>query len=85
MKENKESTYKWLLNIQPAARRSFDRLLPGQKQSVFRHLRQLLIADEPYGLTFVEMLKESKFERIRKFRGVTTAYFLSWSQLKLAT
>ena len=32
-------------------------------------MRELLNADDPYSLPFVEMLKARKFERIRKFRA----------------
>ena len=62
------TTYKWLLNIQPVAKHNFDRLTSGQKQGIFRKLRELLVADDPYGLPFVEMLKAEQFQRVRKFR-----------------
>lgn len=61
--------HRWLLNIQPDAKRTFDTLSPTQKRIIFRHLRELLNADVPYSLPFVEMLKARKFERIRKFRA----------------
>lgn len=60
--------HRWLLNIQPTAQQIFDRLSKSEKQGVFRHLRNLLIADDPYRLSFVEMLQAKKFERVRKFR-----------------
>jgi len=62
-------THKWLLNIQPEAKRTFDRLSPSDKRSIFRRLRELLNTGDPYSLPFVEMLKAKKFERIRKFRA----------------
>lgn len=36
---------------------------------MFRRLRQALEAEDPYALPFVEMLKDKKFERLRKFRA----------------
>jgi mRNA-degrading endonuclease RelE of RelBE toxin-antitoxin system len=60
--------YQWLLVVRAAAKRRFDTLPTGTKQGVFRQLRELLLADDPYSVSFVEMLKAKKFERIRKFR-----------------
>jgi mRNA-degrading endonuclease RelE of RelBE toxin-antitoxin system len=62
------ATHLWLLVVQPKARQTFDRLLPAHKRAVFRHLQDLLTADDPYSRPFVEMLKSAKFVRIRKFR-----------------
>ena len=64
----RNSPHKWLLIIQPEAQEAFDNLSPANKRSVFRHLRELLNADEPYNSSLVEMLKDKKFERVRKFR-----------------
>src|SRR5215813_10655870 len=61
-------SHKWLLVVIPAAKVAFDNLQSGQKQGVFRRLREILIAEDPYSLLFVEMLKESRFERVLKFR-----------------
>ena len=58
----------WLLKVHPDARRAFDSLPSNQKAGVFRRLRELLRADDPYSLSFVEMLKGKSFERVRKFR-----------------
>jgi len=58
----------WLLNIQPDTKHTFDSLSRTNKQGVFRRLRELLNADDPYSLHFVEMLQAKKFGRIRKFR-----------------
>ena len=63
------TAHKWLLIVQPAAQKQFDRLQPAQKRSIFRHLIELLNADDPYSLNFVEMLQDKKFERTRKFRA----------------
>jgi mRNA-degrading endonuclease RelE of RelBE toxin-antitoxin system len=60
--------HKWRLVIRPEAKTAFDALQLGEKQGVFRRLRELLNADNPYALPFVEMLKDKKFERVRKFR-----------------
>lgn len=61
--------HKWLLNIQPSAKRAFDGLPPSTRRTIFRILRELLNAEDPYTLPAVEMLKEAKFERIRRFRA----------------
>jgi mRNA-degrading endonuclease RelE of RelBE toxin-antitoxin system len=61
--------HKWLLNVQPEAKVVFDALSSSEKRGIFRRLRELLNADDPYRLHFVEMLKAKKFERIRKFRA----------------
>jgi mRNA-degrading endonuclease RelE of RelBE toxin-antitoxin system len=55
--------------VQPDAKAVFDGLSSSEKRSVFRRLRELLNAEDPYSLSFVEMLKAKKFERIRKFRA----------------
>lgn len=60
--------HQWLLNIQPEAKKAFDALSSTNKRGIFRRLHELLNADDPYSLSFVEMLKAAKFERIRKFR-----------------
>jgi mRNA-degrading endonuclease RelE of RelBE toxin-antitoxin system len=60
--------HKWLLNIQPIAQQAFDALDSTEKRGVFRRLRDLLKADDPYSLPFVEMLQAKRFERVRKFR-----------------
>jgi mRNA-degrading endonuclease RelE of RelBE toxin-antitoxin system len=60
--------YQWLLRIEPAAQANFNKLPRATKQGVFRNLRELLYADDPYNVGFVEMLKDSKFARVRRFR-----------------
>ena len=60
--------HKWLLDIQPNAKRVFNTLSPTEKRSVFRQLHQLLDANDPYNLPFVEMLQSKQFARTRKFR-----------------
>jgi len=62
------AAHKWLLMVQPAAQERFNGLARAQKRAVFRHLRELLNADDPLALPFVEMLKGKKFARVRKFR-----------------
>jgi mRNA-degrading endonuclease RelE of RelBE toxin-antitoxin system len=57
-----------LLKISPSAKQSFSNLPGSQKRGVFRQLRELLIADDPYSAPFVEMLQAKKFERAYKFR-----------------
>ncbi|MBC7870970.1 MAG: hypothetical protein H7Y09_09045 [Chitinophagaceae bacterium] len=61
-------THKWYLIVDPEAKKVFDTLSSSEKRGVFRHLRQLLTADDPYSLHFIEMLKAKKFERFRRFR-----------------
>ncbi|GIK67329.1 MAG: hypothetical protein BroJett018_51230 [Chloroflexota bacterium] len=61
--------HQWLLIIEPPAQEMFDTLTPSVKRTIFRHLRELLQADDPYNLTFVEMLRETKYQRMRKFRA----------------
>jgi mRNA-degrading endonuclease RelE of RelBE toxin-antitoxin system len=58
----------WLLIVQPTAKRAFNNLQRGEKRAVFRRLEELLNADDPYALPFVEMLQATRFERNRKFR-----------------
>ena len=41
---------------------------PGHKRSFLHSLHQLVNADDPYRLPFVEMLQAEKFHRLRKFR-----------------
>lgn len=65
---SRNPSYRWLLIIQPGAKEAFDNLSPAVKRGIFRRLRELLIADDPYALPFVEMLQAKKFGRIRKFR-----------------
>ncbi len=60
--------HRWLLNIQPETKRTFDTLPRANKQGVFRRLRELLNTDDPYSPPFVEMLQAKKFGRVRKFR-----------------
>lgn len=60
--------HKWWLRIQPEAKRAFDRLQLGHKRAIFRHLEELLNANDPYTIPFVEVLKDKKYERTRKFR-----------------
>jgi mRNA-degrading endonuclease RelE of RelBE toxin-antitoxin system len=60
--------HKWLLNIQPSAQKTFDNLSTADKRGVFRRLQELLSADDPFSIAFVEMLQAKKFGRIRKFR-----------------
>ena len=60
--------HRWLLNIQPEAKQIFDTLSRTNKQGAFRRLKELLNADDPYVLPFVEMLQAKKFGRLRKFR-----------------
>jgi mRNA-degrading endonuclease RelE of RelBE toxin-antitoxin system len=59
----------WLLRINVQAQKAFDDLPDTAKNAVFRRLEQLLSAEDPYNLPFVEMLKDKKFERARKFRA----------------
>lgn len=60
--------HKWLLQVQDDAQHIFDTLLPGYKRSIFRRLQELLVANDPYSLPFVEMIKGEQNERTRKFR-----------------
>ena len=62
-------SHKWLLNIQSNAQDRFNRLTPVEKRVIFRQLRELLLADDPNTLPFVEMLQAKKFNRVRKFRA----------------
>jgi len=64
----RKSPHLWLLIIQPDASRGFDKLPHEQKATLFRRLRMLLNAEDPYNSPFVEMIKDKKFDRIRKFR-----------------
>jgi mRNA-degrading endonuclease RelE of RelBE toxin-antitoxin system len=68
MSKDKSRPHKWLLHLQPEAKKAFDALSKSEKQGVFRNLRECLNADDPYRLPFVQMVKAKKFERVRKFR-----------------
>jgi mRNA-degrading endonuclease RelE of RelBE toxin-antitoxin system len=61
--------HKWLLKFKKSAKKKLDALLSANKRVVFRHLRELLNADNPYSLSSVEMLEGKAFERTRKFRA----------------
>jgi mRNA-degrading endonuclease RelE of RelBE toxin-antitoxin system len=65
----RKSPHLWFLEIRPEAHRAFDRLSSDQKAGIFRRLRELLRAEDPYSLPFVEMLKDKSFERMRRFRA----------------
>jgi mRNA-degrading endonuclease RelE of RelBE toxin-antitoxin system len=65
---SRNPAHKWLLIIQPEAKQQFDRLTRSSRRATFRHLRDLLNADDPYALPFVEMIQSKIFERQRKFR-----------------
>jgi hypothetical protein len=71
------------LNIQPDAKQTFNSLPPANKQGVFRRLRELLNAEAPYSLPFVEMLQAKKFGRVRKFRVGDYRVSLPWNLSKL--
>ena len=62
-------SHKWLLNIQSNAQERFNRLTTVEKRVIFRHLQELLLADDPHTVPFVEMLQAKKFNRIHKFRA----------------
>ena len=53
----------------PDAKSQFDQLAPGTKNSIFHSLQQLLEAENPYALPFVEKLEARKFDNLRKFRA----------------
>ncbi len=61
--------HKWHLKVGADAQSVFDTLSKSQKRTIFRHLRELLIIDDPYSHSSVEMLKDKIFERTRKFRA----------------
>jgi mRNA-degrading endonuclease RelE of RelBE toxin-antitoxin system len=63
------SPHKWLLIVDSKAKRKFDTFTLAEKQGIFRHLRELLTSDDPYSVSFVEMLRSKKFARMRKFRA----------------
>jgi mRNA-degrading endonuclease RelE of RelBE toxin-antitoxin system len=61
--------HKWLLKLTRNAKRKFNKLPRTSRRTIFRHLRELLNADNPYSLTMVEMLEGDENDRIRKFRA----------------
>lgn len=61
--------HKWLLIIDDEAKIVFDELPLATKLSFVRSLMILLRADDPYSVSFVGMLKDKEFERMRKFRA----------------
>lgn len=64
-----KKTLLWWLQVRPEAQAVFDGLSTGEKQAIFRRVRELLIADDPYSASFAEMVKGKKYERARKFRA----------------
>src|SRR5215510_1581056 len=78
------TAYKWLLIIDPTAQERFNHLPAAQKRAIFRYLRELLNADDPYSLPFVEMLKDRKFERNRKFRAGNYRVFFAVERVEVA-
>jgi len=75
--------HQWLLNIQLNAQQAFNNLSPSEKRGVFRRLRELLNADDPFSLTFVEMLQAKKFDRIRKFRAGNYRVFFTIESVEI--
>jgi mRNA-degrading endonuclease RelE of RelBE toxin-antitoxin system len=61
--------YQWLLKISPDAQKRFNLLDGPTKRAIFRKLKELLTADDPYAVGYVEMLQADTFERARKFRA----------------
>lgn len=61
-------TYLWWLRIAPEAQTGIDNLPTQQRQQVFRRLRELLILEDPYVASGIEMLKDKRFERARRIR-----------------
>jgi mRNA-degrading endonuclease RelE of RelBE toxin-antitoxin system len=61
-------THQWLLIIDERAQQVFDTLADSEKSGIFRQLRLLLRADDPYSVSSVQMVKGKKFQRVRKFR-----------------
>jgi mRNA-degrading endonuclease RelE of RelBE toxin-antitoxin system len=68
LKMKDSASYKWFLRIEPRAQARFDMLQRATKFAIFRKLSELLVADDPYLLPYVEMLQGKSFDRIRKFR-----------------
>lgn len=64
-----KASYGWFLQIHPDAQRKFNKLQTTTKFIIFRKVRELLVADDPYTLPGVEMLEEARFGRMRKIRA----------------
>lgn len=62
-------TQQWLLILQPEAKASFDELPSSGKHLIWARLQQLLESSTPYLLPMVQMLKDKRFHRSRKFRA----------------
>jgi len=75
--------HKWILNIQTNAQERFNHLKTIEKRIIFRHLQELLTADDPNTLPFVEMLQAKKFNRIRKFRAGNYRVFFAVEMAEL--
>lgn len=65
---DEKTPHQWLLVVLPKAKDVFDKFSQTNKQGMFRRLEQLLVADNPYLLPFLDMLQEPKYERARRFR-----------------
>lgn len=61
-------THLWWLMVLPEAQAGIDRLPKQQRQQVFKRLRELLILEDPYMASGIEMLKDKQFERARRVR-----------------
>ncbi len=64
----KKHPHLWLLKAAPEVSAALAKLPRGTRAGVFRQLDLLLYADDPYLQPFVEMLKDPRFQRARKFR-----------------
>lgn len=76
--------HQWLLKLQPTAIETFSKLSWDDKRGVFRRLRELLTADDPYTLPYVKCSKRNRLSECGVFALVTTAYFSQSKPLKLS-
>jgi mRNA-degrading endonuclease RelE of RelBE toxin-antitoxin system len=60
--------HKWHFQLTSVAWATYRTMLPGHRRNFRETLHQLVNADNPLGLPFVQMLQGEKFQRLRKFR-----------------
>lgn len=65
---SKNPPHKWHFFFTEEALAALKEMQRGHRMAVLRHLRQLVNADAPYELNFVEALQGTNFENIHKFR-----------------
>lgn len=73
-------SHKWLMQIKPTIRKELSQLSKSERLSLFKHLQQLLEAENPYSLPFAQKLREERFAEVRRFRIGDYRVFSIWKR-----